>query len=157
MLLPILEYPDERLRIKAMPVPIVTADEIQSLIDNMLETMYEAAGVGLAATQVNVHERVIVLDVSEKRNEPLVLVNPKIERFAGWQELEEGCLSVPGKFATVQRSKSIGFKALDRNGSPFTMDAEGFLATVVQHECDHLEGRVFVDHLSRQRRRRLLR
>jgi peptide deformylase len=147
----ILEYPDPRLRKKAMPVAAVD-DGVRLLIDRMLETMYACNGVGLAATQVDVQQRILVLDVSEARNEPRVLVNPEIVGSAGRALAEEGCLSVPGIYDKVQRATNIRFRALDRDGQPYEMDAEGLLAVCVQHEIDHLDGMLFVDHLSELKR-----
>jgi len=152
--LTILEYPDPRLRTKAKPVAAVDA-RVRRLIEDMFETMYAAPGVGLAATQVDVHERVLVLDVSEERNQPLALVNPEIVAREGIAEGEEGCLSVPGIFDLVDRSARIKVRALDREGQPFELDAEGLLAVCIQHEMDHLEGKLFVDYLSELKRSRI--
>ncbi|MXY54893.1 MAG: peptide deformylase [Gammaproteobacteria bacterium] len=152
--LPVLHYPDPRLRTKAKPVDVV-GDDIRQLIDDLLETMYEAPGIGLAATQVNVHKRVLVVDVSENRDEPRAFVNPVIEFAEGTQEREEGCLSVPGFFEPVERSERIRVAALDREGKPFTLKAEGLLAVCIQHECDHLDGKLFVDYLSSLKRQRI--
>ena len=152
--LPILRYPDPRLRTKAKPVASVDG-AITRLIDNLLETMYAENGIGLAATQVNVHKRVLVVDVSERRNEPLAFVNPVIEATAGEQQRDEGCLSVPGFVATVKRAESIRVSATNRAGKPFELEAEGLLALCIQHECDHLEGKLFVDYLSRLKRQRI--
>lgn len=146
-LLPILHFPDSRLHIKAKPVARVD-DRIRQLIKDMAETMYEAPGIGLAATQVNVHERVIVMDVSEDRNELLALINPEILERDGEQIGEEGCLSVPGVFDKVKRAEHVKVRALNQQGEPFEMEAEGLLAVCVQHEIDHLEGKVFVEYLS---------
>ncbi len=153
-LLPILEYPDPRLRNKAKPVTEVT-DTTRQLIDDMFETMYDAPGIGLAATQVNVHKRIIVIDVSEERNSPHVFINPELSAPAGEAESEEGCLSVPGFYEPVMRAEHIHVKALGRDGEPFEMDAEGLLAVCIQHECDHLEGKLFVDYLSGLKRNRI--
>jgi peptide deformylase len=147
-LLPILCYPDPRLHKVAQPVQRVDG-RIRTLIDDMLATMYDANGIGLAATQVDVHERLVVIDVSEERNQPLVLVNPEItwmsdERTKG----EEGCLSVPGIYDAVARATTVKVKALDREGKTHTLEADGLLAVCVQHELDHLNGKVFVEHLS---------
>jgi peptide deformylase len=155
-LLQILEYPDPRLRTKATEVTRVDA-RVRSLIDDMLETMYAAPGVGLAASQVNVHQRIIVVDVSEARDKPYVFVNPRIEVLGGEQEAEEGCLSVPGFYELVTRAESIRVAALDPDGSPFELVADGMLAVCIQHECDHLEGRLFVDYLSTLKRQRIRR
>ncbi len=152
--LPILEYPDPRLRIRAEHVTVVD-DEIKRLVDDMFETMYAAPGIGLAATQVDVHKRVIVIDVSEGRDEPYCLINPEIVWAEGRDSYEEGCLSVPGLYEHVERAERIKVKALDRNGEPFELEAEGLLAQCVQHEMDHLEGKLFVDYLSQLKRERL--
>jgi peptide deformylase len=145
--LPILEFPDPRLRTLAKPVERVD-DALRQLIDDMLETMYAAPGIGLAATQVNIHQRLVVLDVSEDHAQPLVFVNPEILRAEGHQVYQEGCLSVPGIFADVTRAERIAVRALDRNGEPFELEADGLLAVCIQHELDHLAGKVFVDYLS---------
>ena len=152
--LQVLHYPDPRLRNKARPVENVD-DTVRRLIDDMFETMYEAPGIGLAAIQVNVPWRVVTIDVSEQRNEPLCLINPTILAEDGEQETEEGCLSVPGVYDTLTRSQWIRASALDRDGEPFEIEAEGLLAVCVQHEMDHLEGRLFVDYLSRLKRQRI--
>lgn len=152
--LTILEFPDPRLRTKALPVEVVD-DEIRQLAEDMLETMYAAPGVGLAATQVDVHQRLLVTDVSEEGNQPLVLINPEIVTQAGGCESEEGCLSVPGFTETVPRAESIRVRALGLDREPFEMDAEGLLAICIQHEMDHLEGKLFVDYLSQLKRQRL--
>jgi peptide deformylase len=146
-ILNILEYPDPRLRTRAHPVAQVD-DEVRRLVDDMFETMYAAPGVGLAATQVDVHRRVLVADVSDERNQPLCLINPEIIRREGTQILEEGCLSVPGVYDKVVRSERIRVRALDRDGREFELDADGLLAVCIQHEMDHLEGKLFVDYLS---------
>lgn len=146
-LLPILEYPDPRLRTKAQPVTVFDA-ALQTLIDDMFATMYEAPGIGLAASQVNVHKQLLVLDVSEEKNQPMVLVNPKIVASEGSQTYQEGCLSVPGIFADVDRADRITVESLDRNGQPQNFEADGLLAICVQHEMDHLAGKLFVDYLS---------
>lgn len=152
--LPILCYPDPRLRTKAVPVPVVD-ETIARLVDDLLETMYAAPGIGLAATQVNVHKRVLVVDVSEGRDQPLAFVNPVIELAEGEQERDEGCLSVPGFFEPVTRAEHIRVQALNRNGEPFALEAEGLLAVCIQHECDHLEGKLFVDYISKLKRGRI--
>jgi peptide deformylase len=152
-ILTILEFPDARLRKKAAAVEVVD-DTIRALVDDMLETMYDAPGVGLAATQVNVHKRVVVMDVSEEKNEPLCFINPKITEKTGTEEMEEGCLSVPGIFEKVTRAEKVIVSALDRNGEPFELDADGLLAVCIQHELDHLEGKLFVDYLSSLKRHR---
>jgi peptide deformylase len=146
-LLPILEFPDPRLRTVASPIAQVDS-AIRTLIDNMFETMYEAPGIGLAATQVNVHQQLLVLDISEEHNQPLVFINPEILRFEGSQTYQEGCLSVPGIFADVKRHNQITVRALDRDGKTFELNADGLLAVCIQHEMDHLAGKVFVDYLS---------
>ena len=147
-LLPILCYPDPRLHKVAKPVQVVDA-RVHALIDDMLETMYDASGIGLAATQIDVHERLVVIDTSEERNQPLVLINPEItwmneERVKG----EEGCLSVPGIYDGVERATQVKVTALDRDGKSRSIDAEGMLAICIQHELDHLMGKVFVEYLS---------
>jgi len=153
--LTILEFPDPRLRTRAAPVAAVD-DSVRTLIDDMLETMYAAPGIGLAATQVNVHQRVLVADVSQEQNRPLAFVNPEIIEREGKTEAEEGCLSVPGIFDKLTaRSARIRVRALDRDGKPFELDAEGLLAVCIQHEMDHLEGKLFVDYLSELKRTRI--
>ena len=152
--LPILQYPDPRLRTRAEPVAVVDAT-IRRLIDNLLDTMYAAPGIGLAASQVNVHKRVIVVDVSERRDEPHAFVNPVIASAEGLQEREEGCLSVPGFYETVERAERIRVAALGRDGKAFEMEAEGVLAVCIQHERDHLDGKLFVDYLSKLKRQRI--
>jgi peptide deformylase len=153
-LLHILEYPDPRLRNRATPVERVD-DQVRRLVDDMLETMYAAPGVGLAASQVDVHRRIIVVDVSEERDTPYALINPVIQILGGEQESQEGCLSVPGFYEPVVRAESIRVNAIDRHGKPFEFEAQGMLAVCVQHECDHLEGRLFVDYLSNLKRQRI--
>ncbi len=152
--LPILEYPDPRLRIRAERVTNVDA-QTRRLIDDMFETMYAAPGIGLAATQVDVHKRIIVIDVSEEHDEPVCLVNPEIVNAEGRFNAEEGCLSVPGLYDYVERAEKITVRALDRNGQPFEREAEGLLAVCIQHEMDHLEGKLFVDYLSALKRERI--
>ncbi|HEX3396322.1 MAG TPA: peptide deformylase [Steroidobacteraceae bacterium] len=147
----ILEYPDPRLRKKAAPVAQVD-DALRQFIDNLLDTMYSANGVGLAATQVDVHKRVIALDVSETKDQPLVLINPEILSKEGEGPGEEGCLSLPGIYDKLTRAKHIRVRALGMDGLPFEMDAEGLLAVCIQHEMDHLEGKLFVDYLSELKR-----
>jgi peptide deformylase len=149
--LAILEYPDPRLRKTAKPVDAVDG-AVRQLVDDLLETMYGANGVGLAATQVDVHRRVLVLDVSEERNHPLVFINPELLRAEGLGPGEEGCLSVPEIYDKVQRATHIRVRALGRDGQPFEMDAEGLLAVCIQHEMDHLDGKLFVDYLSELKR-----
>ena len=146
-ILTILEFPDERLRKKAKPVESVDA-KTRQLVEDMLETMYAAPGIGLAATQVNIQKRILVLDISEEKNDPLALINPEILSKEGQEESDEGCLSVPGVFEKVKRAEKIRIKALDRDGNAFEMDADGLLAVCIQHEMDHLEGKLFVDYLS---------
>jgi peptide deformylase len=153
-MLEILRFPDTRLRNVAQPVARVD-DEIRGLIDDMFETMYDAPGIGLAAVQVNRPVRVIVVDVSEDRGQPLALVNPEIIERHGVEEMDEGCLSVPGVYETVQRADRIRFRALDRDGQPFERDADGLLAVCIQHEIDHLDGKLFVDYLSSLKRQRI--
>ena len=150
----ILHYPDPRLRNRAKPVERVD-DEIRRLVDDMLETMYAAPGIGLAAIQINVPRRVVTIDISEQGEQPLCLVNPEILELTGKVESEEGCLSVPGIYELVERAEWIRARALDRDGEAFDFEAEGLLAVCVQHEIDHLEGTLFVDHLSRLKRQRI--
>jgi peptide deformylase len=153
-LLNILEYPDPRLRTKASPVPEVTP-AIRKLADDMLETMYAAPGVGLAATQVDVHIRLLVMDVSEERNQPHVLINPRILEKDGKEVGEEGCLSVPDFTEKVERAARVRVGYMDLEGQTRELEAEGLLAVCVQHEMDHLEGKLFVDYLSELKRQRL--
>ena len=143
----ILEYPDPRLRTRAKRVERVDAD-LRRLIDDMFETMYAAPGIGLAASQVDVHLRFMVIDVSEAKDEPLVFINPEIVAHEGVQTCQEGCLSIPGIYADVKRHERIAVRALDRDGNPFEIQADGLLAVCIQHEMDHLDGKVFVDYLS---------
>ena len=145
--LTILEYPDKRLRTIAKPVDSVDS-ALNTLIDDMFETMYEAPGIGLAATQVDVHKQLLILDISEDRSRPMVFINPRITAKDGSQIYQEGCLSLPGIYADVKRWNQITVEALDRHGKPFTLEADGLLAVCIQHEMDHLAGKVFVDHLS---------
>jgi peptide deformylase len=152
--LTILEFPDPRLRTRAQPVEQVD-QSIRKLIDDMFETMYAAPGIGLAATQVNVHKRVLVIDVSEDRKQPLALVNPEVIKRDGVEESEEGCLSVPGYYEKVTRAENIRVRALDRSGKQIEFDADGLLAVCIQHEIDHLEGKLFVDYLSELKRTRI--
>ncbi len=153
-ILTILEFPDKRLRTVAKPVDKVD-DKIRQLVDDMLETMYEAKGVGLAATQVNVHQRVIVIDTSEDKDAPLCLINPEIIEKDGVEESEEGCLSVPGFFEKVKRAEHIKVKALNKEGEPFELEAKELLAVCIQHEMDHLQGKLFVDYLSPLKKKRI--
>ena len=154
-LLPILKYPDSRLHTVAKPVQKVD-DAIRSLVDDMAETMYAAPGIGLAATQVDVHKQVIVLDISEAKDQLLVLINPEIVASSGQIECEEGCLSVPGIFEKVTRAEEISVRALDRDGNTIEFDASGLLAVCVQHEMDHLKGKVFVEYLSPLKQERIV-
>lgn len=153
-ILTILEFPDERLRKKAAMVKTVD-DKIKKLVDDMLQTMYDSHGVGLAATQVDVHQRVIVIDVSEEKDDPLFLINPEIIEKDGIKESEEGCLSVPGFFEKVKRAEHIRVKALNRDGQSFEFEATDLLAVCVQHEMDHLNGKLFVDYISSLKRQRI--
>ena len=154
-ILPILCYPDPRLHKVAKPVERVD-ERIQTLVKDMLETMYEAKGIGLAATQVDVHERVIVIDVSEERNQPMVLINPEIVWASEEKQLgDEGCLSVPGIYDGVERSVAVRLRALDADGASREIEAEGLLAICMQHEMDHLQGKVFVEYLSPLKKNRI--
>lgn len=153
-LLPILHYPDPRLHQSATPVTEFTA-ELKQLAEDMTETMYAAPGVGLAAPQVNVHQRLIVVDVSEDKNGLMVLVNPQIIAREGEQEYEEGCLSVPGIYGKITRAARVKVKAQDLDGAPFEVEADGLLAVCLQHEIDHLDGKVFVDYLSQLKQNRI--
>ncbi len=153
-ILNILQYPDPRLYTVAKPVDKVDA-KIQKLIDDMAETMYDAPGIGLAATQVNVHEQIIVIDTSENKKKLQVFINPKISTKSGSQDYDEGCLSVPGVYETVTRAETIVVEALDRNGKPFKIEADGLLAVCIQHEMDHLLGKVFVQYLSPLKQNRI--
>ena len=153
-ILNILQFPDPRLRNVARPVEQVD-DAIRKFADDLLETMYAAPGIGLAATQVNVDKRVIVIDVSEDKSEPLYLINPKILELQGVEEMEEGCLSVPGVYETVQRADQVRIRALGLDGEPFEMEANDLLAVCIQHEIDHLDGKLFVDYLSQLKRTRI--
>lgn len=152
--LQVLTFPDDRLRTVAKPVKEVTP-EIQKLIDDMIETMYEEEGIGLAATQIDVHQRIVVIDVSDSRDQPMVLINPEITDKRGDDGIEEGCLSVPGARALVPRASEVSVKALNRDGEEFTFEADDILAICVQHELDHLEGKLFVDYLSPLKRKRI--
>jgi len=154
-ILEILEYPDPRLRTIAEPVDAVTP-EISTLIDDMFETMYDAPGIGLAATQVDQHIQLIVMDLSEDKSEPHVFINPEITILEGEPEkMQEGCLSVPGFYEDVERIEHVLIKALDRDGKPFELEATGLLAVCIQHEMDHLNGKLFVDYLSKLKRNRI--
>jgi peptide deformylase len=153
--LTILEFPDPRLRTRAQPVAVVD-DAVRQLVDDLFETMYAAKGIGLAATQVDVHQRVLVTDVSQDRSDPRVFINPQIIERDGSVEAEEGCLSVPGIYDTLRaRAERIRVRALGRDGQPFELDADGLLAVCIQHEMDHLEGKLFVDYLSELKRNRI--
>ncbi|MGV7962513.1 peptide deformylase [Photorhabdus tasmaniensis] len=152
--LQVLHYPDERLRTIAMPVKEVNA-EIQRIIDDMFETMYIEEGIGLAATQVDIHQRIIVIDVSETRDERLVLINPELLEKSGNTGIEEGCLSIPEQRALVPRAEKVKIRALDYNGQSFELQADGLLAICIQHEMDHLIGKLFVDYLSPLKRQRI--
>ena len=153
-ILDILHFPDPRLRNVAKPVKEVD-DEVRQLVDDMLETMYQAPGIGLAATQVNVAKRVVVIDVSEEKDQPLYFINPEIVEKDGIEEMEEGCLSVPGIYEKVQRADRVKVRALGRDGQPFELDLDGLLAVCIQHEIDHLDGKLFVDYLSQLKRQRI--
>ncbi|AWK44204.1 peptide deformylase [Photorhabdus laumondii subsp. laumondii] len=152
--LQVLHYPDERLRTIATPVETVDA-EIRRIIDDMFETMYAEEGIGLAATQVDIHQRIVVIDVSETRNERLVLINPELLEKSGETGIEEGCLSIPEQRALVPRAEKVKIKALDYNGRPFELQADDLLAICIQHEMDHLIGKLFVDYLSPLKRQRI--
>jgi peptide deformylase len=152
--LDILHYPDARLHTVAKPVVAVDG-RIRQLVDDMAETMYAAPGIGLAATQVNVHERIVVIDISETHDELRVFINPEIVAQSGREESEEGCLSVPGIFDKVTRAERVTVRALDRDGKPFELAADGLLAVCIQHELDHLVGKIFVDYLSNLKRNRI--
>lgn len=153
-LLDILHFPDERLRTVAKPVEEVT-DEIRELVKNMFETMYDAPGIGLAATQINVHQRIIVIDISEEKNQPICLINPEIIESDGVEVCDEGCLSVPDIYESVERAEHIKVKALNEAGEEFVIETGGLLAVCVQHEMDHLIGKLFVDYLSPMKRQRI--
>jgi peptide deformylase len=154
-LLPVLKYPDPRLHQVAAPVQRVD-DQVRTLIKDMAETMYAAPGIGLAATQVDVHRRIIVIDISETRDQLRTFINPEIMEKNGEAEWEEGCLSVPGIYEIVTRAQRVKVRALNADGAPFVMDAEDLLAVCIQHEMDHLEGKVFVERLSRLKQQRIL-
>lgn len=150
----VLMYPDPELHRIAAPV-VKVDDDIRALAADMAETMYAAPGVGLAATQIGVHRRVVVIDISETRDEPIVLINPELLASEGYADNEEGCLSVPGVFDTVRRARWIKARALDRDGKPFEIETEGLLAVCIQHEIDHLQGRLFIEYLSRLKQNRI--
>lgn len=154
-ILEILEFPDPRLRTIAEPVTVFDA-ALRRVIDDMFETMYAAPGIGLAATQVNYHKRLLVLDISDDKNEPRVFINPSFEPVdQGMQDYNEGCLSVPGYYDIVTRHDRIRVKAMDGHGQPFELEASGLLSVCIQHEMDHLDGKLFVDYLSRLKRERV--
>ena len=153
-ILDILHYPDKRLRTVAKPVEIVD-NSIKKLVDDMFETMYTAPGIGLAATQVDVHQQVIVIDLSEEKNQPLCLINPEIIAQEGTESCDEGCLSVPEIYEAVERSEKVTVRAMDQNGDEFTLQADEMLAVCIQHEIDHLKGKLFVDYLSPLKQQRL--
>ena len=153
-ILEILHYPDKRLRTVAKPVEKVDAS-IKKLVDDMFETMYVAPGIGLAATQVDVHQQVIVIDITEEKNQPLCLINPQIIAEEGTESCDEGCLSVPEIYETVERSEKVTVKALDQNGDEYTLQADDLLAVCIQHEMDHLNGKLFVDYLSPLKQQRI--
>jgi peptide deformylase len=153
-LLNILRYPDARLHKVATPVTVFD-DGLKKLVADMAETMYAAPGIGLAATQVDVHKQIIVVDVSERRDTLVVLVNPEILEATGVSDIEEGCLSVPGIYELVERAERVKVRAFDQNGNPFTLEAQGLLAVCIQHEMDHLKGKVFVENLSQLKQQRI--
>lgn len=152
--LKVLSYPDKRLRTKAVPVAVVD-DAVRSIMDDMLETMYEAPGIGLAATQVDIHQQIVVIDVSEDKSDPLYLINPEIISKSGTEISEEGCLSVPEYYAEVERADKVTVRALGRDGESYEIDADGLLAVCIQHEMDHLQGKLFVDYLSPLKQQRV--
>jgi peptide deformylase len=153
-ILEILHFPDPRLRQRAREVERVD-DQLRALIDAMFATMYQAPGIGLAATQVNVHKRVVVIDISKDQDRPQVFINPEILAKEGVEEMDEGCLSVPGVYERVQRAERITVRALNRDGEPFELETDGLLAVCIQHEIDHLDGKLFVDYLSQLKRQRI--
>ncbi len=153
-ILTVLEFPDKRLRTQAKQVTVFD-QTIKTLIDDMLETMYESQGIGLAATQVNIHQRVIVIDISDEKDAPLCLINPEIIEETGIEESKEGCLSVPGFFEKVTRAEHIKIKAVDKEGATFELEADELLSVCIQHEIDHLDGKLFVDYLSPLKRQRI--
>ena len=155
-ILDILHFPDSRLRQKCLPITEVN-DEIRQLIDNMLETLYNADGIGLAAIQINVHKRVLVTDISKKGNKPLVFINPKILTANGIEITQEGCLSIPGFYEEIERANHISVEALDHNGKYFKLECHGLQAICIQHEIDHLDGKLFIDYLSQLKRNRIQR
>jgi len=153
-ILDILHFPDPQLRIRAQDVNTVD-DQLRKLVDDMFETMYQAPGIGLAATQVNVHQRVLVIDISSEQDDPRVFINPEILEKYGDEEMDEGCLSVPGIYERVRRAERIKVRALDRNGEAYELETGGLLAVCIQHEIDHLDGKLFVDYLSQLKRQRI--
>jgi peptide deformylase len=153
-ILTVLHYPDPRLRKVAEPVELVD-DTIRQLVDDMFETMYQAPGIGLAATQVDQHKRIITIDISEDKSQPLCLINPEIIASEGVERMEEGCLSVPGIYEPVERAEKITVKALNREGRSYEMQTDGLLSVCIQHEMDHLQGKLFVDYLSELKRKRI--
>lgn len=153
-IMPILHFPDPRLREDTVEIDVVDA-KVRRLIDDMLETMYDAPGIGLAAPQINVHKRLIVIDISEDRSSPLALINPEIIAAEGCEQMEEGCLSVPGIYELVDRAEQVQVRALDRDGEEQIIEADGLLAVCIQHEIDHLDGKLFVDYLSPLKQRRI--
>ncbi len=153
-ILEVLHFPDKRLRTKAQPIKNVD-DNIRRIVDDMLDTMYDAPGIGLAATQVNIHQRIIVIDISEEKNQPLCLINPELLETQGLEQQEEGCLSVPGVYESVSRAEHIKVRALNQQGEPFTVETGDLLAVCIQHEMDHLDGKLFVDYLSPLKRQRI--
>jgi len=153
-LLDILFYPDPQLRKVATPVANVDG-RVAQLVDDMLATMYDAPGIGLAATQINIHERIVVIDVSEEGDTPLTLINPELKLSEGEIEMQEGCLSIPGIYENIKRPENVKVAAVDREGNPFELDADGLLAVCIQHEIDHLNGKLFVDYLSPLKRNRI--
>jgi peptide deformylase len=153
-LLSILRYPDARLHKVAVPVTVFD-EQLKKLVGDMAETMYAAPGIGLAATQVDVHKQVIVIDVSERRDSLVVLINPEIVESSGVSDIEEGCLSVPGIYETLQRAERVKVRAHDQNGNLFTLEAQGLLAVCIQHEMDHLKGKVFIEYLSQLKQQRI--
>ncbi|GAP77165.1 MULTISPECIES: peptide deformylase [Pseudoalteromonas] len=153
-LLEVLRFPDERLRTVAQPVTDIN-DDVRTIVKDMLETMYDENGIGLAATQVDIHQRIVVIDVSDERDQPLVLINPEITHKDGSTVSEEGCLSVPNSYAKVDRAETVTVKALNEQGEEFSLDADGLLAICIQHELDHLLGKLFIDYLSPLKRQRI--
>ena len=153
--LEVLRFPDERLRTVAKEVAQVVDDNVRQIVKDMLETMYDENGIGLAATQVDIHQRIVVIDVSEERDEPLVLINPQIIKKDGATISEEGCLSVPNSYAKVDRAETVTVAALNENGEEFVLDADELLAICIQHELDHLQGKLFIDYLSPLKRQRI--